>query len=84
MLENIKDKRKRVQIISTEPQKQFLDEAAAQQGVSVSALIRGIVDTYKNGLLEQALAESARSLYVSYENDKELTAFTSLDGEDFV
>ncbi len=29
------------------------------------------------------LAEGAKALLHDYENDKELTAFTSLDGEDF-
>lgn len=83
MLEKAEDKSKRVQIILTEPQKIFLDAAAAKQGVSVSALIRNMVDSYKSGLLEQALAESARSLYSIYEKNEDLTAFTTLDGEDF-
>lgn len=30
-----------------------------------------------------SLAEGARALLHDYENDKELTAFTALDGEDF-
>lgn len=83
MLDITKVKSKRVQIILTEPQKQFLDEAAASEGVSVSALIRRIVDGYKNGMVEQKLVESARALYTAYENDEELTAFSALDGEDF-
>lgn len=82
-MENGEEKSKRVQIILSEPQKRFLDEAAANEGVSVSALIRKIVDTYKRDMVERQLESAAKSLYKDYEIDEELTVFTALDEEDF-
>ena len=80
----VKDKSKRVQIILTQPQKQFLDETAAAEGVSISALVRRIVTAYQHDLQERQLAQAARTLTAAYTGDEDLTAFSALDGEDFV
>lgn len=77
------DKSTRMQILIGEEQKKFLDQVANEEGKSVSALIREIVDQYRRELEEARLAEAARSLYALYQQDEELTAFTSLDAEEF-
>ena len=76
------EKTKRVQILIGEYQKQFLDNIAARDGISFSALIRKIVEQYRAGLKEQQLFEAARSLYSEYESNAEMTDFSALDAED--
>ena len=83
-MDNVKRKSKRVQIILTQPQKQFLDEAAAAEGVSISALVRRIVTAYQHKLQERQPAQAARTLTATYTGDEDLTAFSALDGKDFV
>lgn len=83
-MDKVKGKSKRVQIILSEPQKKFLDQAAASEGVSISALVRRIVTVYQHDLQERQLAQAARTLTAAYAGDEELTAFNALDGEDFV
>jgi nitrate/nitrite-specific signal transduction histidine kinase len=76
-------KNTRVQILLTAHQKDFLDNTANIEGKSVSALIRELVETYRQTLKDKQLNEAVEELYSEYETNKELTAFTSLDGEDF-
>lgn len=79
-----KPKHTRVQVLISEPQKKFLNQTAAKQGLSLSALVRNMVESYRRQLLERELQEAAKSLYSEYQANEELTAFSSLDGEDFV
>jgi hypothetical protein len=52
----------------------------ADRMIIVENTIRGIrEETVK----EHSLAEAARALLADYRKDKELVAFTALDGEDF-
>ena len=84
MMHRTEEKRKRVQIILNNPQKEFLEKTAKEEGVSLSALIRKIVEQYRKAQMEDRLREAARALYSEYESNKELTTFTALDGEEFV
>ncbi len=82
-MEKAEGKNKRVQIIISELQKEFLDQAAAVEGVSVSALVRRIVAAYQRDLKERQLTQAARALTTDYTRNEDLTAFSALDGEDF-
>ncbi len=73
----------RVQVMLTESQKVFLDSSASLEGMSVSALLRELVDQYRLEQRDLRLKEAANELYSEYKTNNELTAFTSLDGEDF-
>ena len=82
-MKKLKDKAQRVQIVLSEPQKEFLDATARAEGLSLSALVRQIVDEYKARQLDVELRNAANSLYAEYESDEELTTFNALDSEDF-
>ena len=73
----------RIQLLLDDSQKEFLDWAANNEGISVSALMRTIVDQYRRTVINSQLAKAAEDLYPEYLSDDELTVFTSLDGEDF-
>jgi hypothetical protein len=73
----------RVQVMLNESQKVFLDSSASLEGMSVSALLRELVDQYRLEQRDLRLKEAANELYSEYKTNNELTAFTSLDGEDF-
>ena len=60
-----------------------LSESAEDRGMSMSAFVREAVERECERTQEQVLAEAAESLAPLYESDRELTAFLSLDGEDF-
>ncbi len=73
----------RVQIMLEKPQKEFLNSEAETKGLSISALVRQIVEEYKANKFERKLEEAAKALSSEYESNEDLTAFTALDSEDF-
>ena len=73
----------RLQIMVNESQKDFLDAASDKEGISISALIRDMIDQYRLKQKDQRLKNAVNELYSEYKTNKELTAFTSIDGEDF-
>jgi len=73
----------RMQVLLNETQKEFLDNSSSSKGISTSALLRDIVDQYRLKQRDLRLEEAANELYSEYKTNKELTAFTSLDGEEF-
>jgi hypothetical protein len=73
----------RVQIMLNESQKDFLDKTASKEGISVSALIRKLIDQYRQKQRDIQLNAAVDDLYAEYKSDQELTALRSLDGEDF-
>ncbi|MEN8241298.1 MAG: ribbon-helix-helix protein, CopG family [Chloroflexota bacterium] len=75
-------KKIRIQLILDQSQKEFLDWTAEDEGISVSALIRRIVDQYQRAVVNSQLAKAAEDLYPEYLSNDELTAFRSVDGED--
>ncbi len=56
---------------------------AEDRGMSMSAFVREAVEKECERTQEQVLAETAESLASLYESDRELTAFLTLDGDEF-
>lgn len=73
----------RIQLLISKEQKEYLDQQADLENLSVSALIRDMIDQYSKQLQKERLATAVELLYSEYESNDELTAFTTLDGEDF-
>ena len=76
--------KKRFNIILDEPTQMYLVAAAKERNISASELIRGLINEMEHKEEQKVLREAAVSLYGDYENDKELTEFSSLDGEDYL
>jgi hypothetical protein len=77
-----KSVKKRFNIILDEPTQEYLIAAARERNISASELIRELINGMKQKESQRSLREAALSLYDAYTTDKELTEFTSLDGED--
>ncbi len=83
MLNKEAPKTRRLNILLSESLIEFLTASAEDRGMSMSAFVREAVEKECERTQEQTLAEAAGLLAALYESDGELTAFTSLDGEDF-
>ena len=73
----------RTQIILKENQRKALEKIARQENRSLSDLIREFVDEQLCIREERQMAKAAEYLKEDYMKDKELTAFTILDSEEF-
>jgi predicted DNA-binding ribbon-helix-helix protein len=73
----------RTQILLEEKQHETLTEIARQENRTVSDVVREMVDKEIAERKQRALAAAAQALLEDYKSDPELTAFQSLDGEDF-
>jgi metal-responsive CopG/Arc/MetJ family transcriptional regulator len=70
--------------ISLEPeQHKALTEIARREKRSLSDVIRQMIDEQIQARQQRQLEQAARALLADYQVDAELTAFASLDGEDF-
>jgi post-segregation antitoxin (ccd killing protein) len=76
-------KSRRLNIMVSESLVEWATSTAESRGMSLSALVRESLEAEKERTLDQKIAEAAESLAEMYENDQELTAFTSIDGDDF-
>ena len=74
----------RTQIMLEEEQKQILKNISEKENRSFSELVREMLDKQIENYKKSALASAAQALLVDYTYDEELTAFTNLDGEDFL
>ena len=74
----------RTNIYLEEQQHQEIEELARREDRKVSELIREILDEGIRARKRQQWARAAELMASDYANDKELTAFTDLDGEDFL
>jgi post-segregation antitoxin (ccd killing protein) len=83
MLGDAAPKSRRLNILINETLDQCLSASAESRGMSVSAFVRHAVERECELTQEQVLVEAAEALASMYESDEELTAFQSLDGEDF-
>ncbi len=72
----------RTQILLEPSQRRSLAWIAKREKRSLSAVIREMVDLQLAERKRQELAAAAQALLPDYQTDKELTAFTALDGED--
>jgi predicted DNA-binding ribbon-helix-helix protein len=73
----------RTQITLEEEQKRILKRIAKQENTSFSALVRKMLDEQIKEHQKSKLKSAAQALLMDYKTDKDLLAFTSLDGEDF-
>ncbi len=73
----------RTQILLNPEQHKTLVEIAQQEKRSLSDVIRKMVDIQIAERKRMALTAAAQALLADYQTDSELTAFQSLDGDDF-
>ena len=73
----------RAQILLEPEQHRSLQEIARREKRSMSDVVRDMLNRQLAERKKQELAAAAKALLPDYQNDADLTAFTSLDGEDF-
>jgi predicted DNA-binding protein len=73
----------RTQIMLEKDQKQILKKFAEKENRSFSELVREMLDQQIEERQNSILAAAAQALLNDYTTYEELTAFTSLDGDDF-
>ena len=73
----------KTQIFLRREQRNVLDMIAANEGRSLSEVVRELLDTQLQQRRHTQMAEAARILKDDYENNAALTEFTVLDGEEF-
>ena len=73
----------RTQILLEPEQYEALSAIARKEKRSLSGVIREMVDKQIEEHKRRALEEAAHALLVDYRNDPELTAFQTLNGDDF-
>lgn len=83
MLAQETNKTTRLNIMVSEHLDKCLTEFAKERGLSKSAFVRLAVETECARTQDAILATAADAVAHIYKTDKELTAFTVLDGEDF-
>lgn len=76
-------KTRRLNVLISESLVDWAASTAESRGMSLSALVRESLEAEKERTLERRISEAAEALANMYEVDDELTAFTSLDGDDF-
>lgn len=73
----------RTQLLLETKQKKMLMEIAKQEKRNFSELVRMMLDKQIASHQKSKLTAAAQALLEDYRQDPELTAFTSLDGEEF-
>ena len=73
----------RTQIIIKEGQRKALEKIAKEENRSISGIIRDFIDKQLRLHEENEMLKAAKLLKDDYLNDKELTVFSTLDGEEF-
>jgi hypothetical protein len=74
----------RTQIMLEPNQHQQLTAIAHEEHRSLSDLVRRLVDAELQAYKRRTLQAAVEKMANAYASDKELTAFTALDGEDFI
>lgn len=83
MMAQDREKSRRVNLMVSEPLVEWASQEADARDMSLSALIRHVLEQERERVLERKLASAAESLEEMYRSDDELTAFTALDGDEF-
>lgn len=78
----LKDQKQRVNIVLNESQRKYLQRISEERGLSASEIIRDLIEEKKKEEQAARLTQAAEALAIDYRQDEELTAFTTLDGED--
>ncbi len=71
----------RTQLVLGETQRERLEKLARENGVSISALVREMIDRELARREESRLRSAAEKLRSEYINDRELNAFSSIEVE---
>ena len=79
----VKEPKKKINIVLDKSQYDFLKSIRKENCTSASEIIRELVNDLQKQKHKSALKSAALSLMDDYKTDKELTVFTSLDGEKF-
>jgi macrodomain Ter protein organizer (MatP/YcbG family) len=74
----------RTQILLDPIQYKQISELARKEGQSMSSIVRQMLDEALREQKRRNMEKAAEIMAHAYENDKELTAFSALDGEDFI
>jgi len=74
----------RFNITTSESQKEYVEKQSKELGVSASEFIRDLIDSHKDGMKNEMLRKAAEALAEEYRNNKDLTAFTAIDGDPFL
>lgn len=77
-----KSKTVRKQILFSREELDYILKTTRELGLSQSGYIRELVNEDRRKRRQEELRAAALSVMDLYKGDKELTAFTSLDGED--
>jgi predicted CopG family antitoxin len=72
----------RTQILLEPAQRRKLTRIATLEKRSLSDVVREMIDLQLSARKRQEMADAAKALLSDYQTDQELTAFTTLDGED--
>ena len=74
----------RTQILLDPIQHKLLAELAQHERTSMSDIVRKMLDEAFRAQKHRALVEASEWMAQIYKTDPELTAFSALDGEDFI
>jgi len=74
----------RIQILLDPWDRQELEKLAEEANMSMSGIIRDLVREYISRQKRLKLRRAAEIMETEYRVDSDLTAFTSLDSEDFI
>jgi leucyl aminopeptidase len=74
----------RFNITATKSQKDYVAKQADELGISTSEFLRDLIDSHKNQCKNEELRKAAELLANEYKSNKELTAFTAIDGDPFL
>ncbi|MDO9545765.1 MAG: hypothetical protein Q7J07_03320 [Pelolinea sp.] len=74
----------RFNIPTTQSQKEYAEKQAAKLGIPVSEFVRGLIDAHKQSSKNDELRRAAEFLAADYKNNKEMTVFSDIDGDDFL
>ena len=80
----IKNNKIHFNIILDETQKEYLKQTSEKMGITISEFIRRLINAYQKRSKEIFLHEIAEEMVNEYNTNADLTAFTSLDGEDII
>ena len=74
----------RTQILLEKKQRIQLDKIAEAMGIPFSELVRDFLNAQLRIRQYEEMRRAAEQLYSDYANDADLTAMTTLDGEEFI
>jgi post-segregation antitoxin (ccd killing protein) len=76
-------KARRLNIMMSESLVELASRTAESRGMTVSALVREALERECARSREEEIAQAVEALAPLYSSDENLTAFSTLDGEDF-